>query len=345
MDNNRIGLDIAKNVFHFFGVNQSTGEITKKVVKRKDLLAYTSTISASEIGIEACSGSHYLARELTKQGHRVKLIAPQFVKPYVIGNKNDMIDARAIYEALSRPEMKCVPIKTVSQQDQQMIHRIRSRLIANRTALGNSIRAFLHEYGILLARGHSQIRKKLPEVLESHSFKLSEIAILHLKELREEFLTIDKKIAFYDQQLADYLQRDKGAERLSSIPGIGVVGATALSSAVGDGSCFENGRQLSAWLGLVPSQHSSGGKTVLGGITKRGDNYLRQLLVHGARSLLQSARMRKESDRTSLERWAVTKSETAGYNKATVALANKLARISWALLRREEYYRVRVTQG
>jgi len=242
--------------------------------------------------------------------------------------------------------MKFVPIKSVQQQDTQILHRVRSRLIKNRTALGNEIRGFMLEYGIVLPKGHGQIRTKLLDILEQQSDKLTESTKCELKALQEEFISLDKKILSYEERLIEICKNDPDCRRLQTIPGVGLITSTAMVCSVGDISNFENSRQLSAWLGLVPKQYSTGGKNTLLGISKRGDNYLRQLLVHGGRAIIRSANERKSKGKAldKLQEWGVQKYEQKGYNKAAVAAANKLARIIWAVLTKQEDYRPVLTQ-
>lgn len=337
-----IGIDLAKNIFHIHEVCNETGEITKKKLSRNKLKQYMQNKEKSLIGVEACGGSNYWGRELTSYGHDVRIIAAQFVKPYVVGNKNDSIDAAAIYEALSRPSMKFVPIKTSSQQSVQMLHRVRSRLVKQRTALGNEIRGFLLEEGVTFPKGHGQIRNKLVEFLDNNP-KMFESEIKdELLRLREEFLELDEKILSYEVRLKGISGKDPVAKRLLTIPGVGFITATAMCSAIGDISNFENSRQLSAWLGLVPRQNSTGGKNILLGISKRGNKYLRQLLVHGGRSVIKATatKQRKGLALGRFETWLLNKTIQKGYNKAAVAVANKIARIIWVVMAKGQDYRM-----
>lgn len=298
------------------------------------MLAFFRQLEPCLIGLEACSGAHYWARELGKLGHDVRLMAPQFVKPYVKGGKNDANDAEAICEAVGRPTMRFVPIKTIEQQDMQCEHRLRNRLIKARTALSNEIRGMLAEFGIVVRSGLSPLRRALPNILEDAGNGLSGRFRQMLCELAQELRDLDERIKTYDQRLQAQAREDERVKRLLAIEGMGPVVATALVAAVGDGKSFASGRDLSAWLGLLPSQHSSGGKNRLGRISKRGDTYLRTLLIHGARAAVCAAG--KKTDRRS--RWINALVMRRNKNIATVALANKNARIAWAMLRRNENY-------
>ncbi|HJD63810.1 MAG TPA: IS110 family transposase, partial [Rickettsia endosymbiont of Sericostoma sp.] len=288
------------------------------------------------VGIEVCGGSSYWARELTKLGHTVKLIAPQFVKPYVKTNKNDQAYSEAICEAVARPNMRFVPIKTAEQQDILFIHRVRQRLVKNRTALANEIRGLLHEFGFVIPQGINKIMTKLTEILDEGA--LSQLSYRTFSELKEEFLENDKKIKELEQRLKIIASQYSNHQQLMTIPGIGLITATALIASIGNASCFENGRQLSAWLGLVPRQHSSGGKDKLLGISKRGDIYLRTLLIQGARAVLNSKirftteEQKSKKDYSKFTEWMFNLSERNGHNKTTVAVANKLARVVFAVL-------------
>ena len=268
-------------------------------------------------------------------GHCVKLIAAQFVKPYVKSGKNDANDAEAICEAVGRPSMRFVAIKSVDQQVMQSEHRIRSRLVRARTSLGNEIRGLLAEFGIVVSAGIGQLRKALPIIGENREFKLTARFIQQLNELAEELRQIDDRITTHDKRIQAAAKEDHRIKRLMEIEGIGPISASALEAAVGNAKQFASGRDMAAWLGLVPSQHSSGGKDRLGHITKRGDTYLRTLLIHGARAAL-NAGVKKEDGRS---RWAQALAARRNRNIATVALANKNARIAWAVLSREENYR------
>lgn len=310
--------------------------ILKKKLMRDQVLTFMANVPKCLVGMEACGGSSYWARELTKLGHSVKLMAPQFVKPYVKTNKNDQADSEAICEAVTRSNMRFVPIKTAEQQDILFIHRVRQRLVKNRTALANEIRGLLHEFGFVIPQGINKIMTKLTEILDEGA--LSQLSYRTFSELKEEFLENDKKIKELEQRLKIIASQYSNHQQLMTIPGIGLITATALIASIGNASCFENGRQLSAWLGLVPRQHSSGGKDRLLGISKRGDIYLRTLLIQGARAVLNSKmrftteEQKSKKDYSKFTEWMFNLSERNGHNKTTVAVANKLARVVFAVL-------------
>lgn len=335
MNIKRIGIDLAKSVFQLHGVDSHEKVVLRKQMNRSQMLAYFKNLPACLIGMEACSGAHYWAREFSRMGHCVKLIAAQFVKPYVKSGKNDANDAEAICEAVGRPSMRFVAIKTVDQQVMQSEHRIRSRLVRARTSLGNEIRGLLAEFGIVVSVGIGQLRKALPIIGENEELKLTARFIQQLNELAEELRQIDDRITAHDKRIQAAAKEDHRIKRLLEIEGIGPISASALVAAVGDAKQFASGRDMAAWLGLVPSQHSSGGKDRLGHITKRGDTYLRTLLIHGARAAL-NAGVKKDDGRS---RWAQALAARRNRNIATVALANKNARVAWAVLSREEDYR------
>ena len=292
------------------------------------MLTYFQKLAPCLIGMEACGSAHYWARELEKMGHTVKLMAPQFVKPYVKSNKNDANDAEAICEAVARPTMRFVAIKTIEQQDIQAVHRIRSELVQQRTAKGNQIRGLLSEYGLVMGQRIEVLRKALPLLLEDAENGLTIDFRTLLEGLQQDLITLDERVDEMDKKIRLLASSNEDAKRLQQIPGIGPITATALIFAIGDGKQFKRGRDLAAWLGLTPSQHSSGGKDRLLGISKRGDAYLRTLLIHGARSVLRVAG-NKEDPRS---RWIQSLCGRRNKNIAAVALANKNARIVWALL-------------
>lgn len=331
-----IGVDIAKSVFHLVAVNQHGRFVKKKQLKRKQVLSYMAKLEPCLIVMEACSGAHYWARELIALGHQVKLIAPQYVKPYVKGNKNDYNDAEAIVEAAQRPTMRFVPIKSVAQQDIQNIHRQRERLKKERTALVNQVRGLLAEYGIVINQGVAAVRKALPEILEAADNGLTALARECFAELLEELRDIEQRFERCGRRIQALNRENEVCRRLDEVLGIGPITASATYAAAGDGRDFVNGRHFSAWLGLVPGQHSSGGKTVLLGISKRGNAYLRTLFIHGARAVLRHSA--NKSDRFS--RWAQAVLERRGHNKACVAVANKMARMAWVIMAKGETYRV-----
>jgi len=328
-------MDIAKSMFQLHGVDSHDRAALKKKLKRAEVLAFFRATPACEVGIEACGGAHYWAREIGKLGHSVKLIAPQFVKPYVKTNKNGAADAEAICEAMSRPNMRFVPIKTTAQQDLQAIHRIRSELIKQRTMKGNQIRGFLAEYGIVVDKRLERLRAALPVILE-HADNGLTMPMRHLmNKLREDLVQFDARIGQMDEKIALEAKGNVAVKRLQQIPGIGPISATALVAAVGDAENFKCGRAMAAWFGLVPAQKSSGGKDRLLGISKRGDSYVRTLLIHGARAS-QRAAVNKTDPRSV---WVNALGERRYKNVAAVALANENARIAWAILSRGEDYR------
>ena len=330
-----VGIDIAKSVFHVFAVNKMGTLVKKKQLKRKELLGFIAQLEPCRVALEACGGAHHWAREFTKLGHEVRLIAPQYVKPYVKGNKNDYNDAEAIAEAAQRPNMRFVPIKTQEQQDIQALHRLRERTVKERTMRVNQIRGLLAEYGIVIRLGITAVRKALPEILEDGENGLTPRGRACFAQLRDELVEIDATCARYEQQIVQVNQEYDVCRRLDEVIGIGPITATATYAAAGTAKEFRNGRHFSAWLGLVPRQHSSGGKDTLLGISKRGNAYLRTLYIHGARAVLRTAVTKQ--DRFSC--WANAVHARRGHNRACVAVANKLARIAWVILAKGEAYR------
>jgi transposase len=334
MNIKRVGIDLAKQVFQVHGVDYQDKVVLRKQLRRNQLLSYFATLPPCLIGMEACGGAHHWARELQKLGHTVKLIAPQFVKPYVKSNKNDANDAEAICEAVGRPTMRFVSVKTIAQQDLQAIHRIRSELVRQRTAKVNQIRGFLAEYGLVVGRQVATLRRALPELLEDAENGLSFDFRALLEDLRQDLIRLDERVSEMDKKIHTLAHSMPAAKLLQSIPGIGPMIATAIVCAVGDGKQFKRGRDLAAWLGLTPRQQSSGGKDRLLGISKRGDTYLRTLLNQGAKSVLKV--VDKKTDPRSL--WLQNLCARKHKNIAAVALANKNARIAWALLSNETSY-------
>jgi transposase len=333
-----LGIDIAKLVFHVVGMDDAGHVVFRKRLARSELQRFIATLPPLRIGMEACGSAHYWARCFREHGHDVRLMAPQFIKAYVKSPKNDARDAEAICEAVTRPTMRFVPIKRVEQQDLQALHRVRERLIKARTALVNEIRGLLNEYGIILPQGITKFRKLIVQTLEAGQAQLTPCSRELFWQLYEEFLALDQRLASYDEKLVAIGQAHPECQRLQTIPGIGPVSATALIAAIGDATQFKNGRQLAAWLGLVPKEHSTGGKPRLLGISKHGDVYLRTLLIHGARATLRWIET-KPDDRS---RWLRALIARRGKNRAAVALANKNARIVWALLVHHQEYRARI---
>jgi len=321
------GLDISKQVFQLHGVSAEGKVALRKRLRRSQMAAFMAQLPPCLIGIEAGAGAHYWARVLQQSGHEVKLISPQYVKPYVKGNKNDSNDAEAICEAVSRPNMRFVAVKSVEQQDLQMLHRVRERCIKARTALANQIRGLLSEYGIVLPIGIHRLRQALPGLLDAEA--LTPLGREVFSQLYEQLVALDQQVKSCEQRITVWFKTNPTCQRLAQVEGSGPLTATAFVAAIANPAVFKNGRQVSAWLGLVPRQASTGGKTVLLGISKRGDCYLRSLLIHGARAVMRYAKQ-KDVERY---RWVRQVMQRRGVNRATVALANKNARRLWALMR------------
>lgn len=332
----RIGVDVAKQVFQVHGVDRTEQPVWRRRLSRERWLQAVSEVAepGCEIGMEACGGAHHWARRLQALGYRVKLIAPQFVKPYVKSNKNDANDAEAICEAMSRPSMRFVSVKSVVQQDLQAMHRVRASLVEQRTAKGNQIRGLAAEYGLVAPREIASLRQAIPYWLEDAENGLSALFRLVLEGLWRDLRVTDDRISELDGQINEAAKADPAARRLQQLRGVGPVVATALIACVGDATQFANGRQMAASLGLTPRQHSSGGKERLLGISKRGDAYVRSLLVHGARAMLRTAPRHDDP----LSRWVVRLSSRSHPNVACVAMANKTARMAWAMLRHGTNY-------
>lgn len=324
-----MGIDIAKTVFQLHAVNKKGEMIFAKRLSRAKLLPFIKTLPACKIGMEACSEASYWARQFRRIGHEVKLIPPQFVTPYVKTNKNDYRDAEAIAEAMSRPHMRFAATKEVWQQDIQCLHRVRQRLVRQRTRLSNQIRGLLREYGQAIPQGVAKVKKQVPLILEDATNELTDSMRELFDDLLCELLGLEAKIKKYDLKIIQIAQNNEVCQRLQKVEGIGPITSTALVSAIADAGVFKNGRQLAAWLGLVPRQHSSGGKNVLLRISKRGNRYLRTLLVHGARSVLKGAATRKDR----WAQWIMKKKESIGFNKTCVAIAHRNARVVWALMK------------
>ena len=281
----RIGLDIAKNVFQVHGVDAHGKVVIRKQLSRSKVLTYFAQLPVCRIGIEACGSAHYWGRELQKLGHDVRLMAVQLIKPYRTKQKNDRNDAEAICEAVSRPQMRFVPIKTVEQQAVLTVHRARELLVSERTAVANQMRGLLMEYGIVIPAGLQRLRRALPGILSTADDTLPTLARMVVTGLHTRLQEVDERIADYDRQIVQLARQNEAAKRLMQLEGVGPITATAVVATVGDAKAFHHGRQFAAWLGLVPKQFSTGGKSVLGRITKRGNVYLRTLLIHGARCL------------------------------------------------------------
>lgn len=330
----RIGLDLAKYVFGVHGVDAHGKIVVRKTLRRAAVSTFFANLPPCLVGMEASNGAHYWASVLTDLGHQVRLISPQFVTPYVKSNKNDRNDAEAICEAVGRPTMRFVPPKSSEQLAIQAVHRIRHRLVATRVRLVNQIRGLLSEHGIVIARDISRLRRALAEIAGNGGDDLNDLVRMLIREVQVELIELDRRIAFYDRQVRELYRTSELCQRLGKIEGIGPVTATALIAAVGDRTCFKNGRQFAAWLGLVPKQRSSGGRTQLFGISKRGDRYLRTLMIHGARAALGKAGGKQDPR----SRWLGNLRQRRHPNVAAVALANKNARIVWAMLARDKFY-------
>ena len=329
-----LGIDLAKNVFQLHGADEKGKCIFKKKVMRKELSNFITNLPQCTIVMEACGGSHYWAREFKKMGHNVKLIAPKFVRPFIKSNKNDAADAEAIVEAASRPEMRFVQIKDINQQQIQTLHTGRSILLKNRIQLGNSVMGLLHEYGFTIIPGVRNFSYKIHTVLDSKQGEIPEQAKLVVLMLLEQWEKLQSQILQIEKQLLLISRQYEPCKRIQKIEGVGPLTATAVIAIIGDPKQFKNGRQFSAYLGLVPKQHSSGSKEKLLGISKRGNTYLRTLLVNGARAAIRVA----HTHNTKRSRWALEKLQTRGNNRASVALANRNARVIWALLAKGEEY-------
>jgi transposase len=323
-----IGIDVGKNWFHLIGLDSRGVIVTRQRFNRAQLLRFMSKLPPCVVGMEASCGSHHLARELSGMG---------FVRPFLKGNKNDYLDAEAIAEAVQRPSMRFVPIKTVEQLDLQAIHRTRSGLISRRTGVINQIRSFLQDRGITVPQGPAVLARALPALMTAEEARLSDSIKQLIRMLREQWVSINQQVDELESELRSIVERDDACKRLASIPGIGAITASAIVAAIGDGRMFRSGRDFAAWLGLVPRQHSTGGRSTLLGISKRGNAYIRTLLVHGSRCML---RFFKDPD-TAIGRWAVALKSRAHANVAAVALANKQARTAWALLTQGTFYQAR----
>jgi len=330
-----LAIDLAKSVFQLHG-NDAHGRCRlRRKLRRSELRPFIALLPPCIVAMEACSGSQYWAREFRALGHQVRLIAPQFVKPFVKTNKNDSADAEAIAEAAIRPNMRFVPIKERWQQDLLSIHRARDLLIGHRVAVSNALRGFLAEQGLVFAIGDGALKKGLQEVFSRPEPVVSVQFAEILQALFSQLRLLTEQIEELDRKLEGVARTDERCKRLQKIEGVGPIISTAILGTIGDAREFKNGRSLSAFWGLVPRQSSSGGKQQLLGISKRGDGYIRKLLIHGARSAVQWAG-KKDTPRN---RWVLEKVRTRGMNKATVALANKNARVIWAVLAKGEHYR------
>ena len=335
MQTHSVGIDLGKTTFHLVALGAAGKVLVRKKFTQRQLMTYTANMQTSLIGLEACSGAHFLGRALRKQGHDVRLIAAQFVKPFVKSNKNDFVDAEAIAEAVERKNMRFVPIKTDDQLDLQAIHRVRDRLISRRTAVINQLRAFLLERGMILARTPAKLRSAMPDILENADANLTPQMRNLIDLLWSEWKTVEQQIEEPSLELEKIATSDPGCARIRQIPGIGPIVATAIVAAIGNGAAFRKGRDFAAWLGVVPRQYSTGGNAKLLGISKRGNIYLRKVLIHGARA----AAMRIKRDRAPIGAWMDALEARVPRNVLVVAMANKLAPIARAVLSSGEDYR------
>ncbi|ATD06437.1 transposase [Pseudoalteromonas piscicida] len=331
-----ISIDIAKNIFHFIGCNLSNKIVVKKAIKRRQLLTYLAQMPNCKLVMEACGTSNYWGREISQLGFQVELIPPQHVKPFLTGNKNDYNDAYAILIASQQAHIRSVPVKTLEQQDSQTIHKVRELAIGQRTALSNQIRGLLLEYGIAITKGIENVRKEVAALLGEERVLTASFKQV-LSQLYKLLQVLDESIETYNQQIKEQVKNNEICVNLQSIPGIGPIVASSYFNEVGNGSGYTKGRDVSASLGLVPKQRSTGGKSVLLGISKRGNRYLRCLLIQGAKSVVSRAKYK--TDQLSL--WINRLVQTRGHNKACVAYANKMARVAWAITVSKEAYQAR----
>jgi transposase len=333
-----LGIDLGKTVFHLVGLDSTGKVMIRKKCSRRQLLAFTANLQVELIGMESCSGSHFLGRALREQGHQVRLMPAQYVKPYVQTNKSDFLDAEAIAEAVQRPRMRFVPIKTEEQLDLQAVHRVRERWVMRRTAVVNQIRSLLLERGLTFPRGRSHVDQQLPRILEDAELNLSGSFRVLLAQLKTELDQLTACIEEIDAVIQQRAREDEACQRLTTIPGIGPVTATALIAAIGNGAAFRKGRDLASWVGMVPRECSTGGKQKLLGISKRGNKYLRTLFVQGARSVV----LQRRKQDPGLSNWLAQLLARAHQNVVIVALANKMVRMAWAVLCKNESYRAPV---
>jgi transposase len=330
-----LGVDIAKNVFQLHGVNGKGRVVLKRRVMRDQLLEVLAQINRCTVVVEACTGAFYWARKFEALGHQVKIISPQYVKPFVRRQKNDSNDAEAIVAAARQPHIPLVPKKTLEQQDIQALHRARQRMVNHRTAVVSQIRGLLLDRGFAMAKSITRARRLVPDILANLDNELTPMARDAIGELYDLFRDLDRRIASFDKKIEQVFRSSETCQRIATIKGVGPKTATAIIAAIGDGAEFKNGRHLAAWVGLVPRQFSSGDRKVLMGISKRGNQHLRSLLVHGARAVVRTA-----PNKTDLNnQWVNQLRERRGFNRATIAVANKNARIIWAVLRTGEPYR------
>lgn len=340
MEITTIGLDLAKHVFQLHGVDAQGKTVLKKQLKRDQVAAFFVNLPPCLIGMEACGSAHYWARTLQALGHTVRLIAPQFVKPYVKGNKNDAADAEAICEALTRPSMRFVPIKNVDQQAVLALHRVRQGWVKARTAQGNQIRGLLSEFGLIIPVGMIHLYQRVPVLLHEANDALPGVFRELVMRMLDHLKALDRQVGELERQIQAWHRANACSRKLEQIPGIGPITASALVASIGDAKNFASGRQLAAWLGLVPRQHSTGGKSNLLGMSKRGDCYVRTLLIHGARAVIRHAKRLVNA-----QGWLTNLLARRHQNVATVALANKNARTVWALLVHDRQFRADYAQA
>jgi transposase len=338
-----LGIDLGKNVCSIVGLDGDGRVVVRRRMTREGVITLAKRLPRCIVAMEACCGAHHLGRLLAGQGHQVRLMSPEYVRPYVKAHKNDDRDAEAIAEAATRPTMRFVELKSEEQLDMQSLHRVRDRLVGQRTALINQLRAILLERGLVAPQGRRKLERRLVEWLGEEGLALGPRMRSLVEDMRAEWQMLDRRIAAFDDEFAARARSDEAARRLATIPGIGVLNATALAAAVGDAGTFTRARDLAAWLGLVPRQATTGGKPRLLGISKRGNVYLRKLLIHGARAAMPTL----SRSATLLGGWLRDLLQRAHPNAVVVALANKLARIAWAVLRRGDVYRANpvVTEG
>jgi transposase len=330
-----IGIDLGKNIFHLTGLDERGAIVLRQKASRGQLERRFVNLPTCLIGMEACAGAHYLGRRLAALGHDVRLIPAQYVKPFVKGHKNDYRDAEAIAEAVGRPTMRFVRLKSSEQLDLQALHRVRSRLVGQRTAVINQIRGFLLEHGITVRQGPAPLRQALPDILAKHTDALSPRMVRLLEDLVDDWRRLDARIDTVTTEIKVVAEADQDCRRLASSPGVGPIIASAMVAAIGDGSAFARGRDFGAWLGLVPKQFSTGDRTILGRISKRGNRYLRTLFIQGARAVL----LRQENwNRHGFGPWLEAAAKRLHRNVLAVALANKLARIAWSVLAKQRSY-------
>lgn len=326
-----LAIDLGKQSFHLHGID-ADGIVVSRKVSRGKLMEMVDGLDAQTIAMEACASAHHWGRELQAAGREVRLINPRFVKPFVKGSKNDAADAEGIFEAATRPTMRFVPVKNIAQQDLQSLHRVRERLVGQRTSLINHSRGLLAEYGIVLPQGPWRFAQQAPAAIAGAS--LSELARALFADLLDQLRDVNARLDGLDARILAICRADAACRRLAKLPGVGPIIATALVASVDDGRQFRNGRELAAWIGLVPRQYTTGGKPRLGGIGRRANHYLRRQMIHGARAVI--SRLAQHDDARS--RWLKALVERRGFNRTIIALANKTARIAWALLARGEDY-------